>query len=58
MDQVLATFEKNGREEVRVILSEFKAQMVINIRAFVLASGGERLPTPKGSPSKPRSCAP
>ena len=46
---VIATVPKNGREDVRVALSEYAGRRQIDVRTFADArGGGERKPTPKG----------
>lgn len=39
MDEVIATFEKNDKEEVRVTLNEFKGRTMFHIRAYYQESG-------------------
>jgi hypothetical protein len=47
---VIATFEKNRREQVRVILDRFGEYDLVHIRCFVPPKNGEGdfLPTQKG----------
>jgi hypothetical protein len=48
MDKIVATFPKNSREEVRVILTEFHGREIINIRVFWTSDGKNWNPSPKG----------
>ena len=48
MDEILSTFQKNRREQVRVILSDFKSRKVLNIRVFEQMPDGNWLPQRKG----------
>ena len=34
MDEIIASFEKNAKEEVRVTLNEFKGRTMFHIRAY------------------------
>ncbi len=48
MEKLVATFPKNSREQVRVILTEFHGREIINIRVFWSADKITWNPSPKG----------
>ena len=49
MEKLIATFEKNAREEIKVQLTEYKGHQLLDIRIFFLpADGGESRPTRRG----------
>ena len=48
MDRELAAFKKNDKEQVKLILSDFKGMRILNIRVYFLNKDGEWLPTKKG----------
>ena len=56
MSEVIASFEKNSMEEVRVSLTEFKGKQLIDLRVYYQPEDGEeKRPTKKGitiSPEK------
>ncbi len=56
MSEVIASFEKNSMEEVRVSLTEFKGKELIDLRVYYQPEDGEeKRPTKKGitiSPEK------
>jgi hypothetical protein len=56
MGEVIASFEKNSMEEVRVSLTEFKGKDLIDLRVYYQPEEGEqKRPTKKGitiSPEK------
>ena len=56
MSEVIARFEKNSFEEVRISLTEFKGKELIDIRVYYQPEGEEEMrPTKKGitiSPEK------
>ena len=56
MAEVIARFEKNSFEEVRVSLTEFKGKELIDLRVYYQPDGEEEMrPTKKGitiSPEK------
>ena len=56
MSEVIASFEKNSMEEVRVSLTEFKGKELIDVRVYYQPEDGEeKRPTKKGitiSPEK------
>jgi hypothetical protein len=56
MGEVIASFEKNSMEEVRVSLTEFKGKDLIDLRVYYQPEDGEeKRPTKKGitiSPEK------
>jgi hypothetical protein len=56
MSEVIARFEKNSFEEVRISLTEFKGKELIDIRVYYQPEGEEEMrPTKKGitiSPDK------
>jgi len=47
-DEVIAQFQKNSREEIRVTINEFKNNKYIHLRTYVGFEGDEKKPTPKG----------
>ena len=49
MNQLVASFQKNKFEEVRVQINEFKGYDLIDIRVYTtLKDGEEKIPTGKG----------
>ena len=49
MSELIATFEKNSREEVRVSIDEYMGKKLVNIRVFYKSEkGGEWLPGKQG----------
>jgi len=49
MGEVIASFEKNSMEEVRVSLTEFKGKELIDLRVYYQPEDGEeKRPTKKG----------
>ena len=56
MSELIARFEKNSFEEVRISLTEFKGKELIDIRVYYQPEGEEEMrPTKKGitiSPEK------
>ena len=42
-DEVIAKFEKNSREEVRLNVEEYKGRKIINIRVYYRSPTGEWL---------------
>ncbi|MFH0811420.1 MAG: transcriptional coactivator p15/PC4 family protein [Pseudomonadota bacterium] len=56
MSEVIASFEKNSFEEVRISLTEFKGKDLIDLRVYYRPEDGEEMrPTKKGvtiSPEK------
>lgn len=56
MGEVIASFEKNSFEEVRISLTEFKGKDLIDLRVYYRPEDGEEMrPTKKGvtiSPEK------
>ena len=51
MAEIIATIEKNSREDVRIALDEFHGAQLIDVRTFAdFTSGGpdDRKPTKKG----------
>jgi len=56
MSEVIARFEKNSFEEVRISLTEFKGKGLIDVRVYYQPDGEEEMrPTKKGitiSPEK------
>ena len=48
MDQVLAQFEKNTTEVVRVSLTEFRGHKLIDLRVYYRDDEGQYRPTKKG----------
>ncbi|MBI2837872.1 MAG: transcriptional coactivator p15/PC4 family protein [Acidobacteria bacterium] len=47
-DEVIAQFQKNSREEIRVTVNEFKKNKYIHVRTYVGFEGDEMKPTQKG----------
>ena len=56
MSELIASFEKNSLEEVRISLTEFKGKQLIDLRVYYQPENGEeKRPTKKGitiSPEK------
>jgi hypothetical protein len=56
MSELIASFEKNSLEEVRISLTEFKGKELIDLRVYYQPEDGEeKRPTKKGitiSPEK------
>ena len=49
MNQLVATFQKNKFEEVRVQIKEFKGYDLVDLRVYTtLKDGEEKIPTGKG----------
>jgi len=49
MSEVIASFEKNSFEEVRISLTEFKGKKLIDLRVYYQPDGEEEMrPTKKG----------
>jgi len=48
MDKTVAVFTKNSREQVRVILGEFRGREILNIRVFWTSDKINWNPSPKG----------
>lgn len=46
--EVIAKFEKNATEEVRVSLTEYKGHRLIDLRVYYAPPGREAIPTKKG----------
>jgi len=46
--EVIAQFEKNSREEVRVSVDDFRGRKVINIRVYYRTEAGEWAPGKQG----------
>ncbi len=47
-EEIIAQFQKNAREEIRVTINEFKNNKYIHFRTYVGFEGEEKKPTPKG----------
>ncbi len=47
-DQLIASIEKNAREEIRVSLSEFNGYDLANVRVFYRTDGGDMRPGKAG----------
>ncbi len=47
-DDVIAKFEKNSREEVRLNVEEYKGRKIINIRVYYRSETGEWRPGSQG----------
>lgn len=48
MDKELAAFKKNDREQVKILVSDFRGRRILNIRVFYVDQSGEWLPSKKG----------
>ena len=48
MDELIAQFEKNATEVVRVSLTEFRGRKLIDLRVYYTDDEGEYRPTRKG----------
>ncbi len=46
--QLVAQFEKNSKEEVRVSIDDFRGRKIINIRVYYRSDRGEWLPGKQG----------
>jgi hypothetical protein len=46
--QLVAQFEKNSKEEVRVSLDDFRGRKIINIRVYYRSDNGQWLPGRQG----------
>jgi hypothetical protein len=46
--QLVAQFEKNSKEEVRVSLDDFRGRKIINIRVYYRSDNGKWLPGRQG----------
>lgn len=47
-DELIAKFQKNSREEIRITVNEFKKNKYIHVRTYVGFDGDEFKPTQKG----------
>jgi hypothetical protein len=53
-DITIASVSKNAREEIRVVLTNYKGHDLVDLRVFVEADGrADRVPTRKGIAVKP-----
>ena len=48
MDELIAQFEKNATEVVRVSLTEFRGRKLVDLRVYYTDDAGEYRPTRKG----------
>jgi len=48
MERLISAFEKNSREQVRILIGEYKGTPVINVRVFWTRDGKEWFPSAKG----------
>jgi hypothetical protein len=48
VDRLIAVFEKNSREQVRVILGEYQGRDVVNIRVYWTKDHQQWFPSQKG----------
>lgn len=48
MDELIAQFEKNATEVVRISLTEFRGRQLIDVRVYYTDDEGEYRPTRKG----------
>jgi hypothetical protein len=46
--QLVAQFEKNSKEEVRVSIDDFRGRKIINIRVYYRSDSGQWLPGKQG----------
>jgi hypothetical protein len=46
--QLVAQFEKNAKEEVRVSIDDFRGRKIINMRVYYRSDSGQRLPGKQG----------
>ncbi len=46
--QLVAQFEKNAKEEVRVSIDEFRGRKIINMRVYYRSDSGKWLPGKQG----------
>lgn len=46
--EIVATFEKNSREEVRVSVGDFRGRKIINIRVYYRSESTQWLPGKQG----------
>jgi hypothetical protein len=46
--QLVAQFEKNAKEEVRVSIDDFRGRKIINIRVYYRSDAGQWLPGKQG----------
>jgi hypothetical protein len=46
--QLVAQFEKNSKEEVRVSIDDFRGRKIINIRVYYRSDRGQWLPGKQG----------
>ena len=46
--QLVAQFEKNSKEEVRVSIDDFRGRKIINIRVYYRSESGQWLPGRQG----------
>ena len=56
MSDVIATIEKNAREEIRIRWSEYKGVRYLDLRTFI-PFDGEMVPTKKGITLRPEQVA-
>jgi hypothetical protein len=48
MDTVIAEFQQNAVEHIRLVLQEYKGKRLIDLRIYYQDDAGEWLPTKKG----------
>lgn len=48
MPQLIAKFDKNATEEVRISLTEYKGHELMDLRVYYCPPDGEAVPTKKG----------
>lgn len=46
--QLVAQFEKNAKEEVRISIDDFRGRKIINMRVFYRSDNGQWLPGKQG----------
>lgn len=53
MSDMIATIEKNAREEIRIQWAEYKGKRFLDLRVFYLNDEDEMVPSKKGITLKP-----
>jgi hypothetical protein len=48
MELLIATFQKNSREQVRVVVKDFRGHQIVDMRAYWTKDGAEWFPSKKG----------
>jgi hypothetical protein len=47
-ERLVSTFQKNSREQIRVVLKEYRGYEIVDIRVFWSKDGAEWFPSKKG----------